>query len=67
MFCVTLAWLKFSRVIPFIQINIGFFANQIRITSSNTLDLGKSIHNFLLAIDIGIEETKNELKIRLLS
>ena len=53
--------------IPLVQIDIGFLADQIRVTASATLDLGEGVHDLLLAIDVGVEETKNELEVRLLS
>jgi hypothetical protein len=56
-----------KEAIPFVQINVGFLANQIRVSTTNTLDLGQSVHDLLLAIDVGVEETKNELEVRLLS
>ncbi len=56
-----------KEALPFVQINVGFLANQIRVSTTNTLDLGQSVHDLLLAIDVGVEETKNELEVRLLS
>ena len=40
--------MEVGRDIPLIQINI---------------DLGESIHDLLLAVDIGVEKTKNELEV----
>jgi len=51
----------------FVEINIGLLANQVGVSSPNTLDLGQSVHDFLPSIDIGVEETENELEVRLLS
>ena len=53
--------------IPFIQIDIGFLANQIGVSTAHTLDLGESVHDLLLAVDIGVEETKDELEVRFLA
>lgn len=52
---------------PFIQIHIGFLANQIRVSTAHTLDLGESVHDLLLAIDVGVEEAEDELEVRLLA
>lgn len=60
-------WTEVGDGIPLVQIDIGFFANQVGVTASNTLDLGEGVHDLLLAIDVGVEETKNELEVRLLS
>ena len=48
-------------MVPFAQVDIGLFADQIGISSTNTLDLGQGVHDLLLAIDVGIEKAKNEL------
>ena len=53
--------------IPLVQVNIGLFANQVRVAASNTLDFRESVHDLLLAIDVGVEETEDELEVRLLS
>jgi hypothetical protein len=41
--------------IPLVQINIGLFADQVGVTTSDALDTGQSIHNLLFAIDVGIQ------------
>lgn len=51
----------------FVQIDIGLFAHQIRVPASNTLNFREGVHDLLLAIDIGVEETKDELEVRLLA
>jgi hypothetical protein len=43
--------------IPFVQIDISFFANQVGVPSADTLDLGQGVHDLLLAINVGVEET----------
>ena len=48
---------------PFIQINIRLFANQIRVSASHALDLRERVHDLLLAVDIGIEQTEDELEV----
>lgn len=53
--------------LPLVQIDIGFLADQIGVTTSDTLNLGQGIHDFLLAIDVGVEKTEDELEVRLLS
>ena len=56
-----------NSCLPLVEIDIGFFADKIGVSASDTLYLGESVHDFLLAVDIGIEETKDELEVRLLS
>lgn len=50
-----------SGAIPLVQIDIGLFANQVGVAATDTLDSGQGVHNLLLAIDVGVEETENEL------
>jgi hypothetical protein len=53
--------------LPLVEIHIGLLANQVGITAPNTLYLRQRVHDLLLAVDIGVEETKDELEVRLLS
>jgi len=51
----------------FVQVNIGLLADQVGVSSPNTLDLGQGVHDLLFAIDVGVEEAENELEVRLLA
>jgi len=53
--------------VPLVQVNIGLLADQVRVAATDTLDLGQGVHNLLLSIDVGVEETQDELEVRLLS
>jgi len=55
------------RCIPLVEVYIGLLANQVGVPATNTLDLGQGVHDLLLAIDVGVEETQDELEVRLLS
>lgn len=44
---------KFSGSL--VEIDIGLFANQVRVSTTNTLDLCKGEHDLVLSIDIGIQ------------
>lgn len=48
---------------PFIQINIRLLTNQIRVSASHALDLRERVHDLLLPVDIGIEQTEDELEV----
>jgi len=50
-----------------VQVDIGLLADEVGVATADTLDPGQGVHNFLFAIDVGVEETKNELEVRLLS
>ena len=55
-----------GTISPFIQVDIGFLADQVGVSASHALDLGQGVHDLLLAVDVGVEETEDELKVRLL-
>jgi hypothetical protein len=50
-----------------VQVNIGLLADQVGVTATDTLDLGQGVHDLLLAIDVGVQKTQDELEVRLLS
>ena len=52
---------SFCDIIPLVQVDIGLFADQVGITTADTLDPGQGVHNLLFAIDVGVEKTKDEL------
>jgi len=51
---------KFTSAL--VEIDIGFLANQVGITTSDTLYLGQGVHDLLLSFDIGVEKSKNVLE-----
>ena len=53
--------------LPLVKINIGLLADQVGVASSDTLDLGQGVHDLLLSLNVGVEETQDELKVRLLA
>jgi hypothetical protein len=53
-----------SVYLPLVKIDISLLADQVRVTTSDTLYLGQGVHDLLLPLDIGIEKTQNELKVR---
>jgi hypothetical protein len=53
--------------LPFVEIDIRLLTDQIGVPATDTFDLGQGVHDLLLAINIGVEETEDELKVRLLS
>lgn len=53
--------------VPLAEINIGLLADQVGVAATNTLDLGQSVHDVLLAVNIGVEQTQNVLEVRLLA
>ncbi|KAI6766485.1 hypothetical protein HG531_011707 [Fusarium graminearum] len=40
-------------------IDIGLLADQVRVSATDTLDLGQGVHNLLLSVNIGVEKTEN--------
>ena len=57
----------FECSVPLVEVNIGLLADQVGVTTTNTLDLGQGVHDFLFAIDVGVEQTDNVLEVRLLA
>ena len=53
--------------VPFVQVNVGLLADQVGVTTTDTLDFGQGVHDLLLAIDVGVEKSKDELEVRLLA
>ena len=43
--------------LPLVEIDISLLADQVGVTTSDTLYLGQGVHDLLLPFDIGIEET----------
>lgn len=50
-----------------VEINIGLLANQVAVSTSNTLYLGQGVHDLLLSFNVCIEQTQNVLEVRLLA
>lgn len=46
-------------IVPLVQIDIGLLADQVRVSATDTLDLGQGVHDLLLSVNIGVEETEN--------
>lgn len=49
-------------ILPLVEVHISLLANEIGVSTANALDLGQGVHDFLLAIDVGIEEAEDELE-----
>jgi hypothetical protein len=53
--------------LPFVKINIRLLTDQVGVPATDALDLGEGVHDLLFTINVGVEETENELEVRLLS
>lgn len=53
--------------VPLAEVNVGLLADQVGVTATNTLDLGQGVHDLLLTVNIGVEQTQNVLEVRLLA
>lgn len=49
--------------LPLVHVNIGFLANDVCKTTTNTFDGGHGKHDLLLSINICVLYTKNVLKV----
>lgn len=53
--------------VPLGEVDIGLLADQVGVTATDTLDLGQRVHDLLLAVNIGVEQTQDELEVRLIA
>jgi hypothetical protein len=53
--------------VPLREVDIGLLADQVGVAATNTLDLGQGVHDLLLAVNIGVEQTQDVLEVRLLA
>lgn len=44
---------------PLVKINIGLLADDVGVSTTDTLDLGQGVHRLALSINVGVEETEN--------
>lgn len=54
---------RLSEDLPLVEVDIGLFAHKVGVAATDTLDLGQGIHDLALAIDVGVEQTQNVLRI----
>lgn len=54
-----------GKPLPFVEIHIGLLAHQIGVSTSDPFDFRQGVHDFLLSLDVGIQETQDELEVRL--
>ena len=47
--------------VPLVEVDIGLFANQVGVTSADTLDLRQGVHDLAFTVDIGVQQTENVL------
>ena len=55
------------HVLPLVNINFSLLANSSGKTTTNTLDGGKGIHDLLLTVNVGVENTENVLEFTLVN
>jgi hypothetical protein len=46
-------------IVPLVQVDIGLLADQVGITTTDTLDFRQGVHDLLLAIDVGVQKTQD--------
>lgn len=52
-------------VLPLVEIDIGLLAHEIAVSSADTFYLREGVHDFLLAVHVGVQQTQDELEVRL--
>jgi len=50
-----------------VEIDIGLLANQVAVSTTNTLYLCQCVHDFLLSLYVCVEQTENVLEVRFLA
>ena len=53
--------------VPLANIHLSFLAHGSGETATNTLDGGQGVNDLLLAINVGVEHTKNVLELSLVN
>jgi hypothetical protein len=48
-----------EECVPLVQVDIGLLAHKVGVSATDTLDLGEGVHNLLLSIDVGVQETQD--------
>ena len=44
--------------VPLVEVDICLLAHQVGVSATDALDFGQGVHDLLLAIDVGVEETQ---------
>lgn len=44
------------------EVDIGLLADQVRVSATDTLDLGQGVHDLLLSIDVCVQQTDDVLE-----
>jgi hypothetical protein len=51
----------YSSNAPLVKIDVCLFANNVRVSPANALDLCQSVHDLAFAIHVGIKQTQDVL------
>ena len=54
-------WSK-KRDAPLVQVDIRLLADDVGVPPADTLDLREGVHDFALAVDIGVQKTQDVLR-----
>lgn len=55
--------MSMSNVVPFLEVDLSLFTDDVRESSSKTLDGGHGVHDVLFAINVSVQHTQNVLKV----
>lgn len=45
-----------------LEVDVGLLADQVGVSASNTGDFGQGVHDLLLALDVGVQQTDDILE-----
>lgn len=51
--------------LPLVEIDIGLLADDVRVTTSHSLNPRQSEHDLVLSIDVGVQQTENVLELNI--
>ena len=49
--------------LPLLEVDVGLLADDVCVSSSDSLDLGQGVHDLPSSINVGVEESENVLEL----
>jgi len=59
----TLKLIRVELAGALVEVDISLLADQVGVTTANTLDFGQGVHDLAFAVNVGVEETQDVLKL----
>jgi hypothetical protein len=52
-----------GRNVPLGKVNVGALASDVREAAADTLNVSKGVHDLLLTLNVGVQDTENVLEV----